>query len=477
MMKTYFLLLLILFLVLGCEAKKSIPPSEPLVMATSVHLGEVGLYSYFGLAANLSDLVYRLLFFQDIGDKFVFDLAKKLEWNEDKTKLKVFLKEPWAEDVVQSVKGALKRDIAAFNEGYRTLRGMRVLAPDVVEFDLKRFDRIFLYSFLSIRIARLGQKDESTGPFRLAKQSSKEIILERRVPSPRKINQIIVRQIDSPRRAIRELVAGNVNVVFLVNPSDFDVIQDLPEIGIATTDVYLMYVLLENRKKHHSSFWKEANRDFPREEFLKGQKYASFLKPAQVPVPDSLREKYGIKKKPSLTQPPLKPPQKNAEVRYLYYQTTISIDELLAKHVQRVLESWGQKVILRPLEPQEYENIVQKEKTFDLALVHWKISNPIEGNYIGLHSSAIEKGFNISSYSNPLLDQLLDKARYAWDEEEAEESFKIAMDYVLEDPPGIFLYWLQVPVLYRKNCSGFKINSLLFFSALKDMRCEPSAEN
>lgn len=479
--KNLILSILILALCLGCSYKaEKLLPSKPLVIAVSIPLGEIGPYTYEGLAANLSDLVYQLLLYYQPNGELSFDyaLAKALQWNDDKTKLKVSLKAPLAESVVESFHKLRQKDLEKFGpffQGLKNLEAVRALSPTVVEFQLARFDRTFLYALPLIRVVDPNEADGASGPFRLLKQDENEIVLERKVFSPTKVNQIIARRVDSPRRSLRELVAGNVDIVALINQGDYEVLDNLEELELNVVNIELLYMLIENQARHKSPLWKQANQLFPREEFIEIHGYKN-LRVGRDSIPKNQRAKHGIQEdwvsKGAVGD--FKPSPKE---RKLSFRTTNTMDLLLAKYVQRTLQNWGMNIVLNPVTPPEYHREVYQERSFDLSLIMIRMSQVLMTHYIYFHSNGIGGGQNYASYSNPLLDKLLDKARYALDDDEAKENFKLAMKYFWEDPPGIFLYWLQVPLLYRKSCSGFEPESHIFFLSLENARCEPSVEN
>lgn len=96
-------------------------------------------------------------------------------------------------------------------------------------------------------------------------------------------------------------------------------------------------------------------------------------------------------------------------------------------------------------------------RKFDTVLLNI-ISDDPDKNYRLWHSSQIEEGFNVFSYKNNNVDALLDEGRGMLDPEERKKVYYQFQKAMLEDPPGIFLFWRQCLAGIHKRFREVRIN-------------------
>ena len=77
-----------------------------------------------------------------------------------------------------------------------------------------------------------------------------------------------------------------------------------------------------------------------------------------------------------------------------------------------------------------------------------------DSNYRFLHSSQIEKGLNFFRYKNNQIDQLLDRGRSTYDPKERRAIYYAFQEELLQDPPGIFLFWGNRSIAIHKRFRG-----------------------
>jgi ABC-type dipeptide transport system, periplasmic component len=472
-------LLGLVFVLGGCGTKREgLAPSKQLVIATAIPIGGVEPFgSRMGIGANLVDLLYARTHRVASDGVIQPQLAKEVRWENGGHDLRLKLAEARAEDLeftVQKVKALPGGD---FFEAFKNLDQIVVISPDEIVFKLKNFDRAFLTMLGQLPVLRKNSQ-EIGDEFIVDRQSSDEIVLRRKNPSKSMVNQVVVRVIPSSRRAIRELVAGNVDLLFLVNEGDYKILEELPEIQLQKLNTRLVYGVLDNRGKtlNKKFEWRELEKIIRREEYTR-HLGASQVEPAfhSVPQDDPWWN-------PDLARPPAGQSEASAkslapQTKTLSFLGNLYFERRAARILKRQLEAAGITLHLENLPPQQFLTKVLKEKDFDLLMMPFNMKDPLMIHYLVFHSPESEGSLNLTRYSNPQVDAFLEKARYAQDDAESRQAFTQAIQAMMQDPPGLFLFWLKTPIVYRKACSGFSLNSNDFFSSLKDVRCEPSAVN
>lgn len=480
-MRNSLLVIAVLFSSISCQSSH-VPqsPSKDLVIAAGIPIGEIKpLSSRSGIGANIVELLYRPLFRIGPGGEIRPELVREIRWEDrEKTRLKVVLEKVSAQDVKQTVDQVRKLSGGDLAEGLKNLDSVQVVSENEVIFLLKRFDRAFLILLSQIPMVAFSEENPETGQFSLMAKSEGEVVLTRRERSSDKVNQIKILAIPSTRRAIRELVAGNVDLIFFARRNEYDVLADIPEIKIVLMDTRLLYQLLENRGGNDSKSlvnWRLAKNaiDFSlisKEIGINGNSGVEIPVPPQDPwylISDNREKSEG-------GEGTVKHGQKARSISFLGEQGR---DRLIARILKRNLESLGFTINLSDLKPAEFEVKIFRDRNFDLVLLPFNIKDTLISNYLVFHSPEGPQSLNFSGYSNGDVDKYLEEARYSPDEDMAKLAFRKAMESIRQDPPGLFLFWLKTPIVYRQSCTGFKFSSNEFFSSLKDVRCEPSAVN
>lgn len=474
------ILLAILALGPGCRSRSPNPDSHSssdLTLATVVPIGDVKPFSSRqGIGANLVELLYRPLFRFSKGGVIEPDLVRSFEWKDDGKILRVVLDEGQVGNVQYTLDYVRKLPIPEFAEGFKNLKSIEKVSGTEIVFHLEKFDRIFPFLLSQVPILS-ANTNETTGDFAIESQQEDQVVLRRKVLSSGGVNRIIVKQISSPRRVIREFVAGNVDLSFLTDEAADEILSDIKDLGFGELESSFLYFVLVNRRKPDldAMNWADIGSAINRGDMIE-QLGMKGLEEATVPVkPGSpwatqdaavLQEKGRAAIAAGGTRP--------LSLTFLNTQSTESRIALLMK---RHLEEMGIAISLNQLAPQDFGKQILGAKDFDLVLLPYAMKDALSSNYLVFHSAQGEGGSNLTRYSNKEVDSRLEEARYAYDDATAKRAFSQAMEAMRKDPPGIFLFWLKSPILYRKSCSGFKFNSNEFFSSLKDVRCEPSAVN
>ncbi len=481
-----FKILLILSLIgfVACQGESlPPPPSKNLTIATSLPIGGIDPFtSRSGMGANIIELLYRPLFRLDPNYHITPDFAREVYWEDSrKTNLMVQLNENFAEDVKSSVENARKKASGDLFEGLKNLEVIVVEAPNRVRFSLKKYDRAFPVVMSQIPIVRFSGAQKETGEFRILKQSDAEVVLVRNVESITKVNKIIFQVIPSSRRVMRELVAGNIDFIFFARESDFKVLTDIPGIKIDRIQSRILFQVLENRKgvaKRSNLDWVALGRLIDGQQLVgEVEDSVGYLPEFPVPKEDPWYPKVpevAVETAPAIFETAYKDKSK----RHLSFLGEQSRDRKVARILKRSFESMGVNLNLNDLSPEEFNKEIFIDRNFDLALLPFNVKYTLVSNILVFHSPSDVNSLNFSHYSNELVDRFLDEARYSLNDVEAKNYFSQAMYELSKDPPGIFLFWLKIPIVMRESCSGYRFDTNSeFFTSLKDVRCEPSAVN
>ena len=92
---------------------------------------------------------------------------------------------------------------------------------------------------------------------------------------------------------------------------------------------------------------------------------------------------------------------------------------------------------------------------FDLTVVGWSGFVDIDEYLYDLFTT--EGAYNQQNYSNPQVDELLEKGRVTVNEEERKEIYKEAQKLIAEDAPMAFLYMNSFTVAMRDNVKGYTV--------------------
>ena len=91
----------------------------------------------------------------------------------------------------------------------------------------------------------------------------------------------------------------------------------------------------------------------------------------------------------------------------------------------------------------------------DLTVVGWSGFVDIDEYMYDLFTT--NGAYNQQNYSNPQVDELLEKGRVTVDEEERKEIYKEAQKLIAEDAPMAFLYMNSFTVAMRDNVKGYTV--------------------
>ncbi|MCD6545032.1 MAG: glutathione ABC transporter substrate-binding protein [Thermotogae bacterium] len=150
--------------------------------------------------------------------------------------------------------------------------------------------------------------------------------------------------------------------------------------------------------------------------------------------------------------------------RYLMdYQTALAI--------QGMLKEVGVEIDVRPMEWGEYINYLfagRENAKYDIYLLGW--SDTLASNVIDRLFSSTNVpplGENIGFYSNPKVDELIEKISRAIDPKKKDEYLAEVQKIIMADAPWVFLHNVQELILYRKGLKGLIWHSSEFLDLRK----------
>jgi len=108
--------------------------------------------------------------------------------------------------------------------------------------------------------------------------------------------------------------------------------------------------------------------------------------------------------------------------------------------IQHQLAKVGVKVKIRTMEWQAFLNTIVMPRKFEAVVLGWSLSLSPDA-YSIWHSDGIKKdGFNLVSYKNKKVDELIKKAETTIDKNLISKYYKELFKLIVEDYPYIFLY-------------------------------------
>jgi peptide/nickel transport system substrate-binding protein len=134
--------------------------------------------------------------------------------------------------------------------------------------------------------------------------------------------------------------------------------------------------------------------------------------------------------------------------------------------VQQQLFALGIKMDVRFFDAVDTDFLFHKR--FEAHFPEIDASGDPDLNYKFWHSSQIDGGFNVGSYRNPKVDQLLEAGRHAFDQAERKSIYTKFQHELKGDPPGIFLFWADYLVGVNKRIKGVKISPAGPFANIRE---------
>jgi peptide/nickel transport system substrate-binding protein len=132
------------------------------------------------------------------------------------------------------------------------------------------------------------------------------------------------------------------------------------------------------------------------------------------------------------------------------YPETITAAQVISSQLEEV----GITVKIRDLDFAQWLD-EQGKGNFDMFMLSWLGNIDPDEFYYAQHHS--EGTFNFQGYSNPQVDELLDKGRVETDEAARKELYDQAAKIIVDDASYIYLYNPDVSVAWSPEVTGFEV--------------------
>ena len=315
----------------------------------------------------------------------------------------------------------------------------------------------------SIRSHNFGQNPLSSGPFKLktwVKQQFIELVPNEKYFGERpKLDRVIFKVVPDKTNLILQLQTGEIDMMIGVEPDQVARIKEQnPALKVYPISGRTYYYIGYNEKYSQFSSVKvrqgltmAINRQQLIDATLQG-----FGKPCTGPVPPLLSWAHNDLIKPlpfdqNMAQKILAEEgwtdtdgngwiDKNGKEFSFVLKTNAGnqVKSDLAVIVQNQLKKVGIKVELQSIEWTTFQDQL-REKDFESYVGGWNAALNVDPTPI-FHSSS-KKLFNYVSYSNPVVDKLIENGREELDREKAAQFWMEMQEKIYQDQPYTFLFW------------------------------------
>ncbi len=457
------------------------------------------------IATNMSDLIFDPLAELDAAGELRSALAESWERSADGRTWSFRLRRGVrfhdgstlsAEDVAatfRAVKG-LPHGFLAF--GLENVERIETPDPRTVRFHFKRFDAFFPDFIHLIRIlpaaalqeGPMGEKRVGTGPYRLDAFSPKGIELdafEGHFRGPPNLDRITVRILKNQRACYANFVVGGVDLVFVDDSADLQMITDIPHIRIISPGLELTFFLILNQRKSpfDNRLIRQALNYAYDEEYFEKQLHQSEKTVARVSPgfrigkqEESSHFSYNpVEVKKLLTRSGFKDVNSDHILEFndrpFRFEVAVVKGSALTNRILSLfrssLERFGIVLDVNEYAPHQLMKKLVIDKDFEAALVPIATLGSVHLQYMFWHSE--RKDTNISSYKNKQVDMLFDSIRHSNDLVERDVFYAKLSDELMKDPPGIPLFVRETRLLVNDRYRGFVTDPYRFFSGLREV--------
>ena len=435
------------------------------------------------------------LFWENSADglRWIFYLRKDVKFHDGV--------ELTAEDVKFTFDKILDPSInSPFISMFKSFKSVNVKNRYTVEIDLKN-PSLSLPFYLDVGIlpkhlligkdlrkAEFNYHPIGTGPFKTESWSKDEIILkanEDYFKGKAHLNKVIVKFFRDQRVVWAELMRGTVDCVFLTSSKNYDIIEKVPEFKVYSFLVPCYDILTFNQINRYfdqREVRKALNYAVDKERIVtkvlkgKGRSSCGTIYP-QSWAYDKAIEPYPYDPKKALdllNSEGWEDTNRNHILdrngREFEFALLIVKEDDVSREcallIQQQLLDIGIVVNVKSLPFPIYKNSLLT-KRFDAALLSIFSDDP-DKNYLWWHSSQINEGFNVFSYRNEKVDELLDRGRSTLCKEERIRIYHQFQRKIHDDPPGVFLFWRDYLIVIHKRFRGISLNPLRILSNINE---------
>ena len=497
-MRKYFLLLLIF--IFAC----TISQNKFSVLVITIENQPTNLDPRIGTdsaSQRLHQIIFNGLLIRNEKDELVPSLAEKWERVDDRTfifHLKKRIKFHNgkildSEDVKYTFQSFRAENfISLRKQAFNLLEKVETIDKWTVKFILKKPYSSFLIN-LTVGIVPKGagedfsRKPIGTGPFKFISQDSEKIILEAfsdYFEGKPKIDRLVVRIIPDAMTRALELKKGSVDLGLNVLPPDLiHFLSKDKKIKIVrkpgTTYYYLGINLRDpilKNKKIRQAIAYAINKDEIISNIMRGfaRPANSVLAPSNWAYERNLKEyEYNPKKaKKLLDEAGYLEKGKNPRFKIVYKTSNSSFGRQLGLIIKDNLKKVGIEVEIKSYEFATFYSDIIKGN-FQIYSLRWiGVSDP-DIFYNLFHSQNLPpKGANRVGYNNPIIDDLIEKARTTYNREERKKLYSQIQKILAEDLPYISLFYGDNIAVMNRKVQGVKLYPAGDFTFLKNVWIE-----
>jgi peptide/nickel transport system substrate-binding protein len=330
-----------------------------------------------------------------------------------------------------------------------------------------------------------GRHPSGTGAYKFAQWDSNEKVVVEKNPDywdgAPSLEAVIYRPITDANTRVAEMLSGGLDVMVEVPPDSLSQFKDNPAFKVSEQAGPHLWFLILNTK----------DGPFKNKEIRQAANYAINKKAlvdnilqgtadvAAGPTPPAFAWAYDDKLQPY----PYDPEKAKAMLKEAGYDgspVTFYVTEggsgmldpiAMGTAIQADLEAVGMKV---KIETYEWNTFLGKvnpglEGKADMAEMAWMTNDPDTLPFLALRSDAVpdKGGFNSGYYSNPKVDELLEKARQSTDQDERAKLYKEMQDIVHEDAPWVFVANWKQNAVTSAAVENFKLQPSFFLMLQK----------
>ncbi len=320
---------------------------------------------------------------------------------------------------------------------------------------------------------KFAEHPTGNGPFRIREWSHEDKIVLERNPDyygdAARLDEVTVRIIPNPATAVAELKAGNIDAVRAIPPGQTEALRNDSSVGFyqgAADEVrFLSFDSTKppfDNEKVRQAFAAAIDRDTIANKVLQGQAQpADGLVPTNVPghKNGAMPYKYDPEKAKSLLSEAGYPGGAGLPPLTLNYAGVGSAADV-AQAIQAELREVGITVEIAGLEEGAFlEQMIGGN--LSLFLIAWQADAPnVDGYLFPLFDTENIGATNVFRYSNPMVDDLLGRARSTTDADARIGLYNDAERKILGDVPVVPVLFSQQTLVYSPRVSRFVVTPL-----------------
>jgi peptide/nickel transport system substrate-binding protein len=334
--------------------------------------------------------------------------------------------------------------------------------------------------------ADFGRNPSGTGAYRFAEwQSNQRVVITRNEdywdgpPAP---EAIVFRPITDANTRVAEMLSGGLDIMVEVPPDSIAQFRDAPDFEVhEQAGPHLWFLILNMREGPFADqrVRQAANHAIDKQSLVTDVLQGT-AEVAAGPIAPAFAWAYNDELQP-YPHDPERARELLAEAGYDGEEVVFHVTEggsgmldpvAMGTAIQADLAAVGMNVRIETYEWNTFLGQVNPglEGKADMAQMAWMTNDPDTLPFLTLRTAAFpeEGGFNSGYYSNPEVDELLNAARIATDQQERAELYRRMQEIVHEDAPWVFVAnWVQGAVT-TSNIEGFKLQPS-FFLMLQDV--------